>query len=170
MKTKSLIRSFALAGLLFAVPLALRAHNGVVHGDHDAHHGGFVMMYRDLHCEVVADAKGGVRLYLTDAARADLPAAVVSDVTVEIERKGAPLETVPMKISASGDFWEGKSKPVVAQGTMIHAAFVFQREPVVVNLPASSVMGKSKKPVAAVPPVTPMSASGSKGKPEHHGH
>jgi hypothetical protein len=75
-----------------------------------------------------------------------------------------------MKISASGDFWEGKSKPVVAQGTMIHAAFVFQREPVVVNLPASSVMGKSKKPAAAVPPVKPMSASGSTGKPEHHGH
>jgi hypothetical protein len=170
MKTKSLIRSFALAGLLFAVPLALRAHNGVVHGDHDAHHGGFVMMYRDLHCEVVANPAGGVRLYLTDAARADLPAAVVSDVAVEIERKGAPLESVPMKISASGDFWEGKSKPLVAQGTMIHAAFVFQREPVVVNLPASSVLSKSKKSTAAAPVAPSMSPKSSMGSSEHHGH
>ena len=170
MKAKSLVRSVALAGLLFAVPLALRAHNGVVHGDHDAHHGGFVMMYRDLHCEVVASTTGGVQLYLTDAARVDLPAAVVSDVTVEIERKGAPLESVPMKISASGDFWEGKSKPVVAQGTMIHAAFVFQREPVVVNLPASSVIVKSKKPAAPAPVASPLSPKSSMGNSEHHGH
>jgi hypothetical protein len=170
MKTKSLLRSMALASLLLAAPLALRAHNGVVHGDHDAHHGGFVMMYRDLHCEVVVQSQGTVQLYLTDAARADLPAAVVSDVTVEIERKGAPIENVRMAISAGGDFWEGKSRPVSPKDTTVHAAFVFQREPVVVNLPASSVMGSAVKVAPAASSSKPKAAGDSMGGMEHHGH
>lgn len=171
MKPKSLMRSLMLATLMLATPFALRAHNGVVHGDHDAHHGGFVMMYRDLHCEVVVKPQGAVQLYLTDAGRADLPAAVISDVTVEIERKGLPIEVVRMAISAGGDFWEGKSKPVSVQGTTVHAAFVFQREPVVVNLPASSLMGGSTKPrpKPSAPGASPKAAA-STGAMEHHGH
>src|SRR5688500_8299108 len=69
-------------------------HGGAAHGNHDPHHDGFVSMYLDLHIELVLPASGGVQLYYTDAARAELPAAVVSDVAVEIERKGAKPETV----------------------------------------------------------------------------
>ena len=170
MNAKSLVRSMAMACVMLAVPLSLRAHNGVVHGDHDAHHGGFVMMYRDLHCEVVANPQGGVQLYLTDAGRADLPAAVVTDVVVEIERKGAPLEAVRMAISAGGDFWEGKSKPISAKDTTVHAAFVFAREPVVVNLPASSVMGGSLKKPTAAPASKAKAGSTPMEGMEHHGH
>ena len=44
MKTNRLNFTLALIASLLAAPLSGFAHNGVVHGDHDAHHGGFVMM------------------------------------------------------------------------------------------------------------------------------
>lgn len=147
-----------LSALCLALP-AVHAHNGVVHGDHDAHHGGFVMMYRDLHCEVVLKATGQVQLYYTDAMRADLPASVVSQVAVEIERPGGKSESVPMALSAGGDFWEGKTKAPVAATAMLHVAFVFQTEPVVVNLPANSLLGPKPaptKPAAANMPAHTM--------------
>jgi hypothetical protein len=63
------------------------AHEGSVHGNHDPHHGGLVMMYgADLHYEVVLLPTGNVSIYFTDAQRGELPASVVSDVAIEIER------------------------------------------------------------------------------------
>lgn len=174
MNHKTLLRCAGLALLLLATPLWVHAHNGVVHGDHDAHHGGFVMMYGDLHCEVVLKPSGVVQLHLTDAMRADLPAAVISAVTVEIERKGLPPEPVRMAISAGGDYWEGRSKPVSAAGTSVRAAFVFQREPVVVNLPATAVMGGGAKPAKGKPAgaktATKPAAVPAAGALDHHGH
>ena len=174
MNRKALLRCAGLALLLLSTPLWVRAHNGVVHGDHDARHGGFVMMYGDLHCEVVLKPTGVVQLHLTDAVRADLPAAVISDVAVEIERKGVPPEPVRMAISAGGDYWEGRSKPVSAAGASVRAAFVFQREPVVVNLPAAAVMGGGTKPAAPKPAgaksgARPAAAPVTGGM-DHHGH
>jgi hypothetical protein len=158
-----------LSGLLSA-PLAALAHNGVVHGDHDAHHGGFVMMYRDLHCEVVLKAGGGVQLYYTDAARADLPASVVSQVAVEIEKSAGKPESVSMSLSAGGDYWEGKAKAAITPASMLHVAFVFQTEPVVVNLPANTLLGPKPavvKPAAAAKPAHDMAGMGGM---DHHAH
>ena len=171
MTARSVFRCLVLTvALLTASPWAL-AHNGVVHGDHDARHGGFVTMYGDLHCEVVVKPSGVVQLYLSDAQRADLPAAVISDVNVEIERKGAKPEAVRMALSAGGDYWEGKSRPVTPLGTTVRAAFVFQREPVVMTLPGAAVMGGASK-VATRPPAkaTAPSRSDAARGAEHHGH
>jgi hypothetical protein len=115
------------------------AHGGPAHGNHDPHHDGFVSMYLDLHIEVVLPADGGVQLYYTDAVRAELPAAVVSDVEVQIERKRAKPETVTMSISAGGDFWQGRSKPVSDPETIIRVAFLFEGQPVILEVPARNL-------------------------------
>jgi hypothetical protein len=115
------------------------AHGGPAHGNHDPHHDGFVSMYLDLHIEVVAPAAGGVRLYYTDAVRAELPAAVVSDVEVQIERKRAKPETVTMSISPSGDFWHGRARPLTDPEAIIRVAFLFGGQPVILEVPARNL-------------------------------
>jgi hypothetical protein len=120
---------------------ALRAQ---MHGDHNPHHGGIVLMYGgDLHYEVVLKPDGTVQLYLSDAMRTDLPAAMVSDVAVEVERAGQ-REAIDMKIDESGEYWHGKAKPVKEDGTVLHLAFVFREEAAVVEFPASALMGAGR--------------------------
>ena len=65
---------------------------GMQHGDHNAHHGGVVYMYDDMHYEVVLDPAGHHRVYFSDATREDLPASVVSKVTLTVERPKADPE------------------------------------------------------------------------------
>lgn len=127
----------ALSGAAQAQPPA--AHGGPAHGNHDPYHDGFVTMYLDLHIELVLPATGGVQLYYTDATRAELPAAVVSDVAVEIERKRGKPETVTMSISPSGDFWQGKSKVMDDAEAMIRVAFLFDGKPVLLEVPARNL-------------------------------
>jgi len=116
-----------------------------MHGDHNPHHGGIVLMYGgDLHYEVVLSADGKVQLYLSDSMRTDLPAAMVSDVTVEIERHGK-REAVDMQIGDSGEFWHGKASAVKEEGTVLHLAFVFRGDAAVVEFPASALMGAGRQ-------------------------
>ncbi len=83
------------------------------HGNHDPHHGGIVLMYgMDLHYEIVLSPAGHVQLWLSDGARDDLPAAIVSDVVVEIERSGGQREAVDMTMGKSGAELEGKASAV----------------------------------------------------------
>jgi hypothetical protein len=121
------------------------AHEGAAHGNHDPHHGGVVMMYgTDLHYELVVLPAGNVSIYFTDAQRGELPASVVSDVAIEIERPGSKPETVTMAIGATGECWEGRAAPVKEVDTTLHLAFVFQGEPVVMSFPASSLLTANK--------------------------
>lgn len=156
---------FRLAPMLLALivgfPHAVHAHgpNGhgdAAHGDHEPHHGGFVVMYQELHFEVVMPPEGGVQIYYTDAARAELPAAVVSDVAVEIERKGVKTETVPMAISAGGDFWVGKAKPSPVPA-VIRIAFMLNGKAALFNVASSNL----PKPAKAAPKTA--------ATHEHHG-
>ena len=94
------------------------------------------MMFLELHFELVVPDEGGVQLYYSDAMRMELPAAVVSDVAIEIEREDYEIESVPMQISDSGDHWMGSSKPVVNPGSIVRVAFLFQGEPFVLDIPA----------------------------------
>lgn len=138
MKTRNPGRSLLFSlGLL---PALVLAHGDQPHGDHDAAHGGFVMMYEDLHFEVTALPAGGIQLYFTDAQRSELPAATASDVAVEIERKGVPIESVSMAISAGGDFWEGASKPAVEKDAIVRVGFVYAGEPLLLDVPVSSLV------------------------------
>ncbi len=137
MKMTAITRlAIVLLTLTFLSPVRALAHGDEVHGSHDASFGGLVMMYIDLHFEVVLGEEGGVNLYYSDASRAPLPAAVVSDVQVDILRDGAAMETVSMSASEAGDYWSGDSAVVKEKETIVRVAFVFQGEPVVFELPA----------------------------------
>jgi hypothetical protein len=135
----------------------------------------------DLHYEVVLTPAGKVELWLSNAARADLPASVVSDVAVELERAGK-RQNVDMAINQNGDAWVGQSAPVKADGTTLHLGFVFRGEPSTVSFPATSLMGEGRerlvKDTAHTPspptrpgPASKATATGHAGHSmEHEGH
>lgn len=125
-----------LCTALMSIPVLALGHGEEEHGNHDAKHDGFVMMYLEMHFELVVPEQGGIQLYYSDALRNDLPAAVVADVSVEIERSGNNIEPVAMMISASGDHWMGESTPVTSIDDIVRVAFLFQGEPFVLDIPA----------------------------------
>ncbi len=122
--------------LITAIPSLAFGHGEEMHGNHDAKHGGFVMMFLEMHFELVVREEGGVQLYYSDPMRVDLPASVVADVTVEIEREGSATEPVPMMISMAGDFWEGESQSLKSENDIVRVGFLFQGEPFVLDIPA----------------------------------
>lgn len=136
------MRNFLVAWLrsalyvLVLLPSLALGHGEEEHGNHDAKHGGFVMMYLDMHFELVVPERGGIQLYYSDPLRNDLPAAVVADVSVEIERRGYSIEPVAMMISANGDHWMGESTAVTSIDDIVRVAFLFQGEPFVLDIPA----------------------------------
>ncbi len=120
------------------------------HGDHNPDHNGFVLMHSTLHFEVVVKDGGGIDMYFSSEARATLPAATVSDVVVEIERPDGSLEFVDMRISATGDYWTGTSKPVSDEKALVRAGFIFEGEPFFIDIPAAAfppIMEKMHSPM-----------------------
>lgn len=136
MRNFSAVCARALLCVFLFSPVLAFGHGEEEHGNHDAKHGGFVMMYLDMHFELVVPEQGGIQLYYSDPLRNDLPAAVVADVSVEIERSGNNIEPVAMMISASGDHWMGDSMPVTNIEDIVRVAFLFQGEPFVLDIPA----------------------------------
>ena len=63
---------------------ALHPNLTVPHGDHTPHKGGTVMMYGDLHYEVILDRLGKYELWLSDELRTELPASNVEAVTFTV--------------------------------------------------------------------------------------
>lgn len=122
--------------VLTAIPALAFGHGEETHGNHDAKHGGFVMMFLEMHFELVVGEEGGVQLYYSDPMRNDLPASVVADVTVEIERENKSIEFVPMIMSVAGDFWEGSSESLNSEKDIVRVGFLFQGEPFVLDIPA----------------------------------
>jgi hypothetical protein len=135
----NIIKSTLCLLALSAWSFSAGAHEGEEHGDHNPHHGGFVMMYQDLHFELVARPAGGVEVYYTDAIRNTLPAAIATDVTVEIERAGEQVEYVDMAISDSGDFWLGNTRPIENPQDIIRLGFLFDGTPLILDVRASSM-------------------------------
>lgn len=177
MNTRSLGRApvprllFALVSLFSfgMLPALAHAHGDKPHGDHDAAHGGFVLMYEDLHFEVTAVPAGGIQVYFTDAQRSELPAATVSDMAVEIERKSMPIESVTMAISAGGDFWEGASKPAVEPDAIVRVGFFYAGKPLLLDVPVSSLLPAADAADATV--ATAEAAAASAGNAgTHDGH
>jgi hypothetical protein len=122
-----------------AAPDAAHAASaGAPHGDHTPHHGGTVLMERDLHYEIVIEPTGRYAVYFTDAVRADMPASVVSDVAIEVDRQQGEVERIPLAIDAAGECWEGRGAPVKALDASIHVGFTFKGEHTGVDLPFTS--------------------------------
>ena len=107
------------------------------HEDHNSRYGGFVMMFLEMHFEIVVPNSGGLKIYYSNEMRIEMPASVVSDVAVEIERPGGTFESVSMFISDDGGHWGGDSTPIIDPDSIIRLAFLFQGEPFVLDIPAS---------------------------------
>lgn len=105
-------------------PAAAAPPSGMEHGDHNAHHGGVVYMYDDMHYEVVLAPDGHHRVYFTDAAREDLPASVASSVRLTVERPKAEPEVLNGAIDESGESWLLTGQPVGDPATSVRVAFV----------------------------------------------
>ena len=131
---------------LLPAPKVPDAHDGVMHGDHNPHHGGYVLMYgEDLHYEIVLAPNGKIQLYLSGPLREDLPASTASDVAVEIETTGGQQESVNMGINDTGDCWEGQGSAMKDAGATLHLAFVFRGQPAVISLPTSPLIDAVKQ-------------------------
>jgi hypothetical protein len=110
-------------------------HAATPHGDHAPHHGGAVLMHGDLHYEIVLPPGGGAQLYLSDEIRQDLPASVVSSVVIEVERPGAPAQTMELAADASGAFWRAEGPRVGGDGALVRVGFAYDGGTVSVELP-----------------------------------
>lgn len=132
-------RSKRQLNLFYTLPIVLLLQftlPALAHEDHGARHGGFVMMFLQMHFELVLPSEGGVQIYYSDPMRMELPASVVADVAVEIERPDRSIEPVMMQISDSGDSWQGGSTPVTNPESIVRVAFMFQGEPFILDIPA----------------------------------
>lgn len=121
-----------------AAPAAEAHAASAAHGDHSPHHGGTVLMERDLHYEIVIEPTGRYAVYFTDAVRADLPASTVAAVVIEIDRQQGDVERIPLAIDGAGECWEGRGGPVKTVDASVHVGFTFKGDHVGVDLPFKS--------------------------------
>jgi hypothetical protein len=105
------------------------------HGDHTPRYGGIVFMHGDLHFEVVLDRSGVHRVFFSDATRAELPAAVASEVTVTISRPRKSSETIAGAVDSTGEGWIASGEPVPEADASARVAFVVQAGPYWIDVP-----------------------------------
>lgn len=105
------------------------------HGDHTPQHGGMVLMREDLHYEVVFDRAGHHRVWFTDAVRSELPASVVSRVSMNITRPGEPAETLTLAIDESGESWIASGRPVSGDNVSVKVSYTLDGTPYEIDLP-----------------------------------
>ena len=96
-------------------------------------------MTADLHFEVVLDHKGRHRVYFSDAVRAELPAAVASEVTITVntidqERAGVS-EVLKAQIDEDGKSWVAIGRPVEDVNATARVAFTALGKPYWIDLP-----------------------------------
>lgn len=125
--------------LMLSHSAGILAHGDEPHGDHDAKHGGFVLMYEDIHFEV-ALMPAGVGVWFSDPIRNELPAVTVSDLVVEIAHADGTAEYPLMSISQGGDFWEGETAPIENPDTVVSVGFLYEGEPLMLDVPASALI------------------------------
>lgn len=113
-------------------------HAATPHGDHSPHHGGTVLMFGDLHYEIVLPPDGGAALHLTDDVRRDLPASVVSHVVIELARPGHEADVLELAPDPSGAFWTAAGPAVTDPATVVRVGFAYDDQTVSVELPFAS--------------------------------
>ena len=107
------------------------AHRNVVgpHGDHSPRHNGLVLMFGDVHYEVVLGADGQHAVWFSDAVRSELPASVAREVSLLIVRPGAPDELLPLQIDGAGEAWIGRGSRLEGDNVMVKVRYVLPGEP-----------------------------------------
>lgn len=97
-------------------------------------------MYGELHYEVVLDGRGHHRVYFSDAAREDLPAAVAKAVTLTVTRPGKEPETLPGAIDSQGESWLLEGAPVEPPDASVRVAFTANGEDYWIDVPFIAAM------------------------------
>ena len=144
----------SLAALVaLAAPAA--AHNGVVH---EAPHGGILRATKNAHFEILLAPKGGVRIYLTDAAGRPLPASAASELSVEIDQPGSKTDYVTMRPDPSNTLWTGPSRPVDNPRSVVRVGIVVRGSSALVEIPRAQF------------PVYGKEGAGKGGGRKHHAH
>jgi hypothetical protein len=110
-------------------------HASIPHGDHTPRYGGTVYMNGDLHFEVVFDSGGRHRVFFSDATRAELPAAIASDVTLTLPGRTTPPEQLRARIDDSGESWIVEGPPPKGADAMARVSFVVHGEPYWIDVP-----------------------------------
>jgi hypothetical protein len=89
------------------------------HGGHDASHGGMVLMDAEHHVELVLDPVAGAhRLYVSDGARAPLPASTFDAVTLTVAG-----EVLAMTRADDDRSWQVTGRPAPATGARVSLAY-----------------------------------------------
>jgi hypothetical protein len=99
--------------------------SGMKHGNHIPKYGGVVLMNGDLHFEVVLKPTAEYTIYFSDAARQELPASTVSNVTITVKRPRIEPEVVHLRIGDAGENWIGSGKPITSPATEVRVDYLF---------------------------------------------
>lgn len=92
-------------------------------------------MHGDLHFEVVLDPNGRHCVYFSDAVRAELPAAVASDMTITIKDRAGVSEMLKAQIAEGGKSWVAIGGSVQDVNATARVAFTAQGKPYWIDLP-----------------------------------
>ena len=89
------------------------------HGNHEAAHGGVVMMDATYHVEIVLDPGAGKhRVYVSNGARDPLPASTFDSVTLTVAG-----EELAMSRAADDTTWQASGKPAPTSGAKVSIAY-----------------------------------------------
>lgn len=106
------MRFLRLIGVLFALAVGstlLSVYAGQV--QHLARHGGLILANGPFDLELVPLARNGrYALYVSDTSGKELPASVVSDITLVIQRIGEPAEDLALRIDKTGQSWQADGR------------------------------------------------------------
>jgi hypothetical protein len=74
-------------------------------------HGGVLFASDAVNAEFVLKPKGGYQVYFTDSTGEELPASIVTDLTLSIKRASGAPENLNLHIDDSGESWTGTGSP-----------------------------------------------------------
>lgn len=132
------------------------------HGSHDPAHGGHVLMDATYHVELVLDPEAGRhRAYVSDGARAPLPASTFDKVELTVAG-----EALAMTRAADDSAWEVAGQPAPSTGAKVSIAYFKGGAQVARfdDLPVEYVLTGKMPVVEAADPVKPP----AHGPPGHH--
>jgi hypothetical protein len=116
------------------------------HGNHDPHHGGVVLMDRDVHFEVVMKPDGEYRVYFTDAVRKPLPASTVQDVVITVTCPDEKPEVIGLQMDDKGESWVGKAHHEVHDPeATVRTSYVYRDQPYWIDLPVKVLQNPPAK-------------------------
>jgi hypothetical protein len=116
------------------------------HGNHDPHHGGLVLMDRDVHFEVVMKPDGEWRVYFTDAVRKDLPASTAMDVVITVTCPDEKPEVIGLQADDKNESWVGRAQHAVHNPeATVRISYVYKDQPYWIDVPAKVLQNPPPK-------------------------